>query len=166
MVPQRVAAIDNQACNGAAPNGTQVSAWERAQCPCARVLKACLLASFSHNFRATAGARQECCLSLSMLLSAEVLSRPIASHTSRSQTTRGLFRELNPGPLAPEARIIPLDQTAGAYPHFFQKFRGLKKQRFQARRGQQKAPIAEAGRTGDSSGPGQRSPDEQQAISR
>ena len=24
----------------------------------------------------------------------------------------GLFRELNPGPLAPEARIIPLDQTA------------------------------------------------------
>ena len=26
--------------------------------------------------------------------------------------TIGLFRELNPGPLAPEARIIPLDQTA------------------------------------------------------
>ena len=24
----------------------------------------------------------------------------------------GPFRELNPGPLAPEARIIPLDQTA------------------------------------------------------
>ena len=24
----------------------------------------------------------------------------------------GLFRELNPGPLAPEARIMPLDQTA------------------------------------------------------
>ena len=24
----------------------------------------------------------------------------------------GLFRELNPGPLAPEARTIPLDQTA------------------------------------------------------
>ena len=24
----------------------------------------------------------------------------------------GLFRELNPGPLAPEAKIIPLDQTA------------------------------------------------------
>ena len=27
-------------------------------------------------------------------------------------TTMGPFRELNPGPLAPEARIIPLDQTA------------------------------------------------------
>ena len=26
----------------------------------------------------------------------------------------GLFWELNPGPLAPEARIIPLDQTADA----------------------------------------------------
>ena len=25
---------------------------------------------------------------------------------------KGLFRELNPGPLAPKARIIPLDQTA------------------------------------------------------
>ena len=25
---------------------------------------------------------------------------------------KGLFRELNPGPLAPEARIMPLDQTA------------------------------------------------------
>ena len=25
---------------------------------------------------------------------------------------RGLFRELNPGPLAPEARIMPLDQAA------------------------------------------------------
>ena len=25
-----------------------------------------------------------------------------------------LLRELNPGPLAPEARIIPLDQAAGA----------------------------------------------------
>ena len=25
---------------------------------------------------------------------------------------KGLFWELNPGPLAPEARIIPLDQTA------------------------------------------------------
>ena len=28
--------------------------------------------------------------------------------------TRGLFWELNPGPLAPEARIIPLDQAACA----------------------------------------------------
>ena len=25
---------------------------------------------------------------------------------------KGLFRELNPGPLTPKARIIPLDQTA------------------------------------------------------
>ena len=25
---------------------------------------------------------------------------------------KGLLRELNPGPLAPEARIIPLDQAA------------------------------------------------------
>ena len=27
---------------------------------------------------------------------------------------KGLLRELNPGPLAPEARIIPLDQAANA----------------------------------------------------
>ena len=26
--------------------------------------------------------------------------------------TNGLLRELNPGPLAPEARIMPLDQAA------------------------------------------------------
>ena len=30
---------------------------------------------------------------------------------------KGLFRELNPGPLAPEARIIPLDQTASCLLH-------------------------------------------------
>ena len=35
-------------------------------------------------------------LSLSMLLSAEVLSTPIAPHISRSQTTRGLFRAKQP----------------------------------------------------------------------
>ena len=29
---------------------------------------------------------------------------------------KGLFRELNPGPLAPEARIMPLDQTASCKP--------------------------------------------------
>ena len=29
-----------------------------------------------------------------------------------STTSIGLFRELSPGPLAPEARIMPLDQTA------------------------------------------------------
>ena len=28
---------------------------------------------------------------------------------------KGLVRELNPGPLAPEARIIPLDQRATAF---------------------------------------------------
>jgi hypothetical protein len=33
----------------------------------------------------------------------------------RPVSQEGLFRELNPGPLAPEARIIPLDQTAGCY---------------------------------------------------
>ena len=27
----------------------------------------------------------------------------------------GLFRELNPGPLAPEARIMPLDQAANVH---------------------------------------------------
>ena len=29
--------------------------------------------------------------------------------------TAGLFQELNPGPLTPEARIMPLDQTANDY---------------------------------------------------
>ena len=29
----------------------------------------------------------------------------------------GLFRELNPGPPAPEAGIIPLDQTANCVAH-------------------------------------------------
>ena len=32
--------------------------------------------------------------------------------TKNFQTKYGLVRELNPGPLAPEARIIPLDQQA------------------------------------------------------
>ena len=32
--------------------------------------------------------------------------------TKNFQTKYGLVRELNPGPLAPEARIIPLDQRA------------------------------------------------------
>ena len=31
-----------------------------------------------------------------------------------SSAQKGLLRELNPGPLAPEARIIPLDQAADA----------------------------------------------------
>ena len=34
------------------------------------------------------------------------------SPSKSSQKERGLFWELNPGPLAPEARIMPLDQTA------------------------------------------------------
>ena len=29
-----------------------------------------------------------------------------------TQCKKGLLRELNPGPLAPEVRIIPLDQAA------------------------------------------------------
>ena len=32
----------------------------------------------------------------------------------KTKLTKGLLRELNPGPLAPEARIIPLDQAAGS----------------------------------------------------
>ena len=28
---------------------------------------------------------------------------------------QGLLRELNPGPLAPKARILPLDKTAGLF---------------------------------------------------
>ena len=30
--------------------------------------------------------------------------------------TKGLLRELSPGPLAPEARIMPLDQAADCWP--------------------------------------------------
>ena len=33
-------------------------------------------------------------------------------HQSGQGGTQGLLRELNPGPLAPEARIMPLDQAA------------------------------------------------------
>ena len=40
--------------------------------------------------------------------------REEALATVCSQKAQGLFRELNPGPLAPQARIIPLDQTADA----------------------------------------------------
>ena len=32
-----------------------------------------------------------------------------------NQQKEGLDRDLNPGPRAPEARIIPLDQRAGTY---------------------------------------------------
>ena len=34
---------------------------------------------------------------------------------------KGLLRELNPGPLAPEARIIPLDQAANETKAFISK---------------------------------------------
>ena len=33
-------------------------------------------------------------------------------HSRVAMMTPGLFRELSPQPLAPEARIMPLDQTA------------------------------------------------------
>ena len=33
----------------------------------------------------------------------------------------GLLRELNPGPLAPKARIIPLDQAAIDFNFFFDR---------------------------------------------
>ena len=36
----------------------------------------------------------------------------------------GLFRELKPGPLAPEARIMPLDQTA-LYSILFENWPGF-----------------------------------------
>ena len=44
-----------------------------------------------------------------------VLGSDHAEHSQRHPAScrkNGLFRELNPGPLAPEARIMPLDQTA------------------------------------------------------
>ena len=33
-------------------------------------------------------------------------------HNATALKRKGLLRELNPGPLAPEARITPLDQAA------------------------------------------------------
>ena len=38
----------------------------------------------------------------------------------QAQEWQGLFWELNPGPLAPWARIIPLDQTASIHQHNFE----------------------------------------------
>ena len=40
------------------------------------------------------------------------IRRPTILTEGRTQKTIGLLRELNPGPLAPEARIMPLDQAA------------------------------------------------------
>ena len=37
----------------------------------------------------------------------------VASSSCRAVSKAGLLRDLNPGPLAPGARIMPLDQTAG-----------------------------------------------------
>ena len=36
----------------------------------------------------------------------------VVTSTRIALAKKGLLRELNPGPLAPEARIIPLDQAA------------------------------------------------------
>ena len=41
--------------------------------------------------------------------------------TLRFAVKTGLLRELNPGPLAPEARIIPLDQAANETEAFISK---------------------------------------------
>ena len=60
-------------------------------------------------------------LSLDSANQRKVIVRRSGKHALKSWTSalvlpwhgaKGLFRELNPGPLAPEARIIPLDQTA------------------------------------------------------
>ena len=48
------------------------------------------------------------CLALACLPSAAALACTALS--------KGLFWELNPGPLAPEARIMPLDQAASGLP--------------------------------------------------
>ena len=40
------------------------------------------------------------------------LQRFSAEKQAVAQSLHGLLRELNPGPLAPEARIMPLDQAA------------------------------------------------------
>ena len=45
-------------------------------------------------------------------LSSRILTTLLASLTTRRHKNIGLVRELNPGPRAPEARIIPLDQRA------------------------------------------------------
>ena len=42
-------------------------------------------------------------------------------HHMNISILNGLLRELNPGPLAPEARIIPLDQAANETKAFISK---------------------------------------------
>ena len=46
---------------------------------------------------------------------AVIFDRPVAGITLFSQKSFGLVRDLNPGPLAPKARIIPLDQRAAMH---------------------------------------------------
>ena len=63
----------------------------------------------AYSFGARVTRRTRGCLQFA----AELLAMLYANnHTSH--ITSGLLRELNPGPLAPEARIIPLDQAAFA----------------------------------------------------
>ena len=45
-------------------------------------------------------------------LAARTRSSGVARFPEIRHASLGLLRELNPGPLAPEARIIPLDQAA------------------------------------------------------
>ena len=45
----------------------------------------------------------------------------VVMNTRIALAQKGLLRELNPGPLAPEARIIPLDQAANETKAFISK---------------------------------------------
>ena len=45
----------------------------------------------------------------------------VLMNTRIALTQKGLLRELNPGPLAPAARIIPLDQAANETKAFISK---------------------------------------------
>ena len=45
----------------------------------------------------------------------------VVMNTCIALAQKGLLRELNPGPLAPEARIIPLDQAANETKAFISK---------------------------------------------
>ena len=47
-----------------------------------------------------------------MLLPCHISANYIVADNTEQSKILGLVRELNPGPLAPEARIIPLDQQA------------------------------------------------------
>ena len=47
----------------------------------------------------------------------------VVANTRIALAQKGLRRELNPGPLAPKARIIPLDQAANETKAFISKAR-------------------------------------------